>query len=86
MGGLQGEYAHLSKREERESQSAHLYGHRTNGASYRTWRAWLRETNALILVARSANDPSCTAPGGQAFARETYWTRKFICCMRAPGA
>jgi pimeloyl-ACP methyl ester carboxylesterase len=64
------EYAHLSQPGQREIQSDLLYDYRTNVASYPKWQAWLRDHKPPTLVAWGANDPSFTAPGGEAFKRD----------------
>ncbi len=64
------EYAHLSKRGQREIQAALLYDYRNNVESYPKWQAWLRDNRPPALVAWGANDPSFTAPGAQAFKRD----------------
>jgi pimeloyl-ACP methyl ester carboxylesterase len=64
------EYAHLSKQGQREIQAALLYDYRTNVASYPEWQAWLRQHKPATLVAWGANDPSFTAPGGEAFRKD----------------
>jgi pimeloyl-ACP methyl ester carboxylesterase len=64
------EYAHLSKRGQRDIQAALLYDYRTNVAAYPSWQAWLRQHKPPTLVAWGANDPSFTAPGAEAFRRD----------------
>jgi pimeloyl-ACP methyl ester carboxylesterase len=55
------EYVHLSKPGQREIQAA---------ASYAAWQAWLRRHKPPTLVVWGRNDPSFTAPGGEAFRRD----------------
>jgi len=64
------EYAHLAKPGQQEIQAALLYDYRTNVASYPEWQAWLRQHKPATLVAWGANDPSFTAPGGEAFRKD----------------
>ena len=64
------EYAHLSKRGQREIQAALLYDYRNNVKSYPKWQAWLRDNRPPALVAWGANDPSFTTLGAQAFKRD----------------
>jgi pimeloyl-ACP methyl ester carboxylesterase len=64
------EFAFLSRRGQREIQSALLYDYRTNVASYPAWQAWLRQHKPPTLVAWGRNDPSFIAAGGEAFKRD----------------
>lgn len=64
------EYAHLSRRGERQIQGELLYDYRTNIATYPEWQAWLRDHQPPTLVVCGEHDPSFVAPGAEAYSQD----------------